>query len=428
MLYRVVTAGLWPLLCGALLWRASRGKEEWTRLHERRGSPSIPRPAGRLVWLHGASVGESLSLLAVIDRLATRHPDLSFLVTSGTVTSARVMRTRLPERACHQFIPLDSPGATRRFLHHWSPDLAIFAESELWPNLLMGVCAGGTPTFLINARLSVRSKQMWTRFAPRSAAALLCGLTEIHAQSVQDAERLARLAGESCPPLSIMTNLKYAAASLPFDAAEHRRLQTRFAGRFMWLAASTHSGEEDLMARVHQRLSPPAHHNAPPLLLLAPRHPERGTEIANALRTRGLRVAQRSQGEDVHADTDVYLLDTVGEMGLWYALCRVVVMGGCFLRRGGQNPLEPLRAGCAVVCGPQMQNFEFITAQLRTAGCVDQIDATDHAEALSRHLMTWRDNPEALAARGAKSRDFMATQDAAITPLIEALCTELPPA
>ena len=426
MLYRVVTAGLWPVLCGALLWRASRGKEERAHFPERRGYPHHPRPAGRLVWLHGASVGESLSLLAVIDRLATRHPDLSFLVTSGTVTSARVMRTRLPARACHQFIPLDSPGATRRFLRHWSPDLAIFAESELWPNLLMGLCAGGTPTFLINARLSVRSEQMWTRFAPRSAAALLCGLTEIHAQSAQDAERLARLAGESCPPLSIMTNLKYAAAPLPFDAAEHRRLQARFARRFLWLAASTHPGEEDLMASVHQRLCQ-RKESVVPLLLLAPRHPERGAEIASTLRTRGLRVAQRSQGEEASAETDVYLLDTMGEMGLWYALCRVVVMGGGFLRRGGQNPLEPLRAGCAVICGPQMQNFESITAQLRTAGCVDQIDSTDQTEALTRHLVNWRDDPEALATRATKARDFMATQRETITPLIDALSTGLPP-
>lgn len=426
MLYRVVTAGLWPLLCGALLWRAYRGKEDRAHLPERRGYPSTPRPAGRLVWLHGASVGESLSLLAVIDRLATRRPDLSFLVTSGTVTSARVMRTRLPERACHQFIPLDSPGATRRFLRHWSPDLAIFAESELWPNLLMGLCASGTPTFLINARLSVRSEQMWTRFAPRSAAALLRSLTEIHAQSAQDAERLARLAGESCPPLSIMTNLKYAAAPLPFDAAEHRRLQARFAGRFLWLAASTHPGEEDLMASVHQRLCQ-RKESVAPLLLLAPRHPERGAEIASTLRTRGLRGAQRSQGEEASAETDVYLLDTVGEMGLWYALCRVVVMGGGFLRRGGQNPLEPLRAGCAVVCGPQMQNFESITAQLRTAGCVDQIDSTDQTEALTRHLVNWRDDPAALATRATKARDFMATQRETITPLIDALSAGLPP-
>ena len=426
MLYRVVTAGLWPVLCGALVWRASRGKEEWTRLDERRGYASMPRPVGRLVWLHGASVGESLSLLAVIDRLAEREPDLSFLMTSGTVTSARVMRARLPARACHQFSPLDSPGATRRFLRHWSPDLAIFAESELWPNLLMDLHTRGTPTFLMNARLSVRSERMWTRFAPRSAAALLSGLTAIHAQSAQDAERFARLAGGHCPPLTVMTNLKYAAAPLPVDAGEQHRLQTCFAGRFLWLAASTHPGEEDLMARVHQQLSPPA--PPPPLLLLAPRHPERGAEIATALRARGLRVAQRSQGEDVHPDTDVYLLDTVGEMGLWYALCRVVVMGGCFLRRGGQNPLEPLRAGCAVICGPQMQNFETITAQLRTAGCLDQIGLTDHAEALGRHLINWRDDPEALAARGAKARAFMATQGAALTPLIAALCTELPPA
>ena len=222
-----------------------------------------------------------------------------------------------------------------------------------------------------------------------------------------------------------MTNLKYAAAPLPYDTREHNRLQARFTGRFLWLAASTHPGEENLMARVQQHLYPQAN---PPLLLLAPRHPERGEEIVTALRAQGLRVARRSQGEEASKETDVYLLDTVGEMGLWYALCRVVVMGGCFLRHGGQNPLEPLRAGCAVVCGPHMQNFTDITARLRTAGCLDQIGPTDTAESLTRYLMNWRDHPVSLAARGAKARAFMAAQRETITPLIDALCRGLPPA
>ncbi|WP_343562190.1 3-deoxy-D-manno-octulosonic acid transferase [Kiloniella sp. b19] len=417
-LYKGLTALLSPLIALHLKKRIRKGKEDARRLPERFGHSSLEREDGKLVWLHGASVGETLSILTLIRKLNERRSDLRFLVTSGTVTSSKLMAERLPDNAVHQFIPVDTFAATRRFLSHWKPDLAILVESELWPNLLMNLQDFEIPALLINARMSERSGRSWKRHLPEAIAYMLQSFAQIHAQSDQDGERF-RILGHL--NVHTMSNLKYAADPLPFREEDKAALQDSLKGRFVWLAASTHPREEELMGLAHQKVMQGSEDTLP-LLLLAPRHPERGDEIARTLRAQGLVVAQRSRDEKPEAGTAVYLLDTLGEMGLWYSLARHVVIGGSFLRRGGQNPLEPARQGSAIFCGAQMQNFETITREMLTSGCLLQATDTEEAEELSQaianQLIQWQRTPGKAAEMIAKGYEFTYSKNKSLDALI----------
>jgi 3-deoxy-D-manno-octulosonic-acid transferase len=335
--------------------RAARGKEVLERLPERRGVDATPRPAGRLVWLHAASVGETMSILPVLPELAKGTQTI--LVTTGTVTSATLLGQRLgPElagRVLHRFAPLDVPRWAARFLDHWRPDVAGFVESELWPNLLAACQARGIPTMLINARLSDRSLARWRR-VPGLARQILGGFTQVQPRSATDADRLRAL---GCCRVGRPGDLKLAAPPLPADEAEVRRLRRIVAGRPVWLAASTHAGEEDAILAVHRELAA----DYPGLLtIIAPRHPERGSGIPAA--------GYRSRGEDPPAE-GVWVADTLGELGLLYRLAGIAYIGRSLLAPGGgQNPLEPARLGCAIAVGPHTGNFTDHIAMLRAAG------------------------------------------------------------
>ena len=335
--------------------RAARGKEVLERLPERRGVDATPRPAGRLVWLHAASVGETMSILPVLPELA--EGTQTILVTTGTVTSATLLGQRLgPElagRVLHRFAPLDVPRWAARFLDHWRPDVAGFVESELWPNLLAACQARGIPTMLINARLSDRSLARWRR-VPGLARQMLGGFTQVQPRSATDADRLRAL---GCCRVGRPGDLKLAAPPLPADEAEVRRLRQMVAGRPVWLAASTHAGEEDAILAVHRELAA----DYPGLLtIIAPRHPERGSGIPAA--------GYRSRGEDPPAE-GVWVADTLGELGLLYRLAGIAFIGRSLLAPGGgQNPLEPARLGCAIAVGPHTGNFTDHIAMLRAAG------------------------------------------------------------
>jgi 3-deoxy-D-manno-octulosonic-acid transferase len=335
--------------------RAARGKEVLERLPERRGVDATPRPAGRLVWLHAASVGETMSILPVLPELAKGTQTI--LVTTGTVTSATLLGQRLgPElagRVLHRFAPLDVPRWAARFLDHWRPDVAGFVESELWPNLLAACQARGIPTMLINARLSDRSLARWRR-VPGLARQILGGFTQVQPRSATDADRLRAL---GCCRVGRPGDLKLAAPPLPADEAEVRRLRRIVAGRPVWLAASTHAGEEDAILAVHRELAA----DYPGLLtIIAPRHPERGSGIPAA--------GYRSRGEDPPAE-GVWVADTLGELGLLYRLAGIAFIGRSLLAPGGgQNPLEPARLGCAIAVGPHTGNFTDHIAMLRAAG------------------------------------------------------------
>lgn len=348
---------------GILRRRQARGKEDPARIGERLGRASGPRPEGRLVWFHAASVGESVSLLALIEALLEAEPDLHVMVTTGTTTSAGLIADRLPERAFHQYIPLDTGPAVRRFLGHWRPDLAVWTESELWPRLIVSTANRGILMLLINARMSARSAHRMQRMG-RYGGSLLGRFSAILAQDDAQAERLLAV---GAPPerVEVTGSLKDTAQPLPHDEMALKNLMKQLAGRTVWLAASTHPGEEEHVARAHREARRSAHGL---LLILAPRHPERGPQIASALRAEGWSVAVRSEGGQPDRNTDIYLADTLGEMGLWYRVAAVSFIGGSLVEVGGHNPFEPALLGSAILTGPHVQNFETAYTRFRRAG------------------------------------------------------------
>ena len=348
-----------PAVAGLLAWRARRGKEDPRRLSERRGLPGRARPVGPLVWMHGASVGEALSLVGLVEGMIARG--FSVLVTTGTRTAAELIGTRLPAGAVHQYMPLDAPRWVGRFLDHWQPDLALVAESEIWPNVILGLHDRGIPLILVNGRMSERSLRGWER-SPRTAAALLARIAVCLAQTQDDAARFARL---GAPRVSVAGNLKYDAAVPPADRQQLAYLGEMISTRPVWIAASTHPGEEAAAVSAHAALKA----RFPDLLtLIAPRHPARGADAAARAAEAGLRSARRSAGGRPHPGIDVYVADTVGELGLFYRLSPVAFLGGSLVTRGGQNPIEPLRLDAAVLHGPHIQNFAEVYRALDAAG------------------------------------------------------------
>jgi 3-deoxy-D-manno-octulosonic-acid transferase len=376
--YRAVTAVLEPAVLGLLYWRQRKGREDGTRLGERQGYPSRQRPKGHLIWVHGASIGETLSLLPIVERLTQRG--LSVLVTSGTRTSASLIARRLPAGAVHQFVPLDVPRYVRRFLSHWQPDLALVAESEIWPNTVMALDERHIPLVLVNARMSDRSFQRWQKL-PRIIKALLERFSLCLAQTQEDAERLARL---GAPRVLTAGNLKFDASPPPADPRVVAQLSGLIAGRPVWLAASTHPGEESIVVAVHRALA----QRYPNLLtIIAPRHPHRGAEVAAIAGQAGLRAARRSEG--IHPDraTDIYVTDTVGEMGLFYRLTAIVLMGGTLVPIGGHNPIEPAKLGAAILHGPHVHTATEIYAAIDQArGALMVRDSATLARAVSELL------------------------------------------
>lgn len=317
--YRLVLRLLEPLAPRLLDARAKQGKEDPDRVDERLGRASLPRPDGDLVWLHGVSVGETLSLLPVVERLRRLRPDLAVLVTSGTLTSATLLAKRLPTGVIHQFAPIDAPGAVTAFLDHWRPSLAVFVESELWPNLILEARRRGVKLVLASARITEKTVDGWRRF-PGAAREILSAFDRILPQDETSAARLESLGAR----IDGHVNLKLSGEAPPHDAAAFTRLSAAIGDRPVVVAASTHDGEEIALVRALDKLADRL------CLILVPRHPARSAEIAAALERDGYRFARRAEGSEPDRDTDLYLADTLGEMGLFLRLADVVVMGGSF--------------------------------------------------------------------------------------------------
>jgi 3-deoxy-D-manno-octulosonic-acid transferase len=403
-LYAAVTGLLEPLAPALLRRRAAAGKEDTARLAERLGRASVPRPDGPLVWLHGVSVGESLSLLPLIAAIRARRPGLAILVTSGTVTSAAVLAQRLPPGVIHQFAPVDSPGAAQRFLDHWRPAAALFVESELWPNLISAAKARGVRLALVSARMTDESAAGWAR-APASASALLQAFDLILPQDAATQARLAALGANPAGPL----NLKLLGDAPPVDPVLAAGLRAAAARRKIVLSASTHPGEEAIVADAFRAATATG---LDALLILAPRHPDRGPGVAAELQARGFRVARRAAGEPLTAEIDAYVADTLGELGAFYAVADAVVMGGSLVPDiGGHNPLEAARLGCALVTGPHVANAQSLYAAL-IADCA-AIAAPD-ASALARHLRGLLQNPVIAQRLGEAAQDFAGRQAEAL--------------
>jgi 3-deoxy-D-manno-octulosonic-acid transferase len=361
--YRAATRALAPFAKGWLASRARSGKEDPERLGERFGQTSAARPNGPLVWLHGASVGESLMLLAVLEAIRRERPDLRFLVTTGTVTSAELMAQRLPDSAVHQYAPLDTPAAVRTFVAHWRPDLGVLAESELWPNLILEAKASGAKLALINARLNAASLARWRTWSPASARHLLSQFDWIGAADAETAEGLSALAGH---PIALTGNLKRASDPPTADPDALAALKAAIGARRVWLAASTHPGEEPIALEAH-RLLREAEPDA--LLIVAPRHPDRGASVAQLAREESFSVRRRSAGEPPDAEVAVYVADTLGEMGLWLRLADAALIGGSLVPGvGGHNPLEPAALSTPILTGPHTASFAAIYNELEAAG------------------------------------------------------------
>jgi 3-deoxy-D-manno-octulosonic-acid transferase len=366
--YRLVMAAAAPLTPLLLSYRLKRGKENPARLSERRGESSAARPPGPLVWVHGASVGEITAVIPLIERISAAG--FVLLVTSGTVTSAELAQQRLPPGAMHQFVPLDAPQFATRFLDHWRPSLALFVESDLWPNLIGASAARNIPVVLVNGRLSARSFNRW-RQVPGTIRALLSHLDLCLARTPADAEHFGELGA-----LRVVTSgdLKLDVPAPPADPVELRAIKAVIGERPVIAAASTHPGEELAVIEAHQRLHP----NFPGLLtIIAPRHPDRGPAIAEIAAASGLKAALRSRGENPDIRTNIYVADTVGELGLIYRLAPIVFIGGSLASHGGQNPIEAAKLGAAILHGPNVWNFADIYSALDRAGGAEQIGDAD---------------------------------------------------
>ncbi len=397
--YQAVTTVLRPIIWTTVSARLRKHGVPATRIAERLGHASIDRPAGPLAWFHCASLGESLSVLALIDALLSRRPGLNALITSGTASSADVLAGRMPSACAHQFAPIDVREPVTRFLNHWRPNIGVFVESEIWPNLLVMTRDRGSRLALINARLSARSVRGWRRF-PATSAFLLNKFDLILAQSRSTANDLLAMNAPK-DRLRNGRDLKSAAHPLPVDQQELQRLRMAIGDRPIWIASSTHEGEEEIILLAHKKL---LKHYPNACLILAPRHPERGDEIAALMSDYEFLTARRSLSKQLSSETQVYLADSLGEMGLWYALGSIVFVGGSFPEEvGGHNPYEPATFGNAVLTGPHRSNFREPYFALMAAGGALEVRDSD---ALSEVLIQLVTEPRGAKEIGQKALEF----------------------
>lgn len=411
--WRGLSRLLRPALRLLLGIRMRRGKEDPLRVAERRGRASLPRPDGPLVWVHCASVGETNAVLPLIEKLVARR--VPVLLTTTTVTASKVAADRLPDGAIHQFAPLDVVTYLERFLAHWRPTLALFVESELWPIALDELARADIPRIVVNGRMSKRSARGWARF-PLVHNAIFSRITEVFAQSADDAERFRTLGVAQVRDLG---NLKYDGAPLPAEPEALEALRAALGERPRWLAASTHPGEEALIAEVHRTL---AAHLTDLVTMIVPRHPERGPEIRAEL-AGGRPVALRSAGDPLPADGGLYVADTLGELGLFFRVASVVLMGGSLVEKGGQNPLEPARLGCAVITGPHTDNFQAVYRALISVGGGIKVDGPVALAEVVERLIHDPDEVALVAETGAQ---VALAQSGAVDRTLAALAPYLP--
>lgn len=418
--YQALTRLLEPLAPRLLDARAAKGKEDPARVDERLGLPGLPRPDGPLVWIHGVSVGEALSILPLAERIRKDRPDVTVLVTTATLTSAQVLATRLPPGVLHQFAPVDAPSAVASFLDHWRPDVGVFVESELWPNLLTTARKRGVPLALVSARITDRTAEGWKK-APGMARALMAGFAHVWPQDQDSADRLSALGAR----VDGQVNLKLSGEPLPYDQGEFSRLSALIDDRPVVVAASTHEHEEMAIVGALDHLAERL------FLIVVPRHPERGQGVTEALARDGYRFARRSQGQAICADTDIYLADTLGELGLFLRLADVVVMGGSFAPAlgggavGGHNPLEPARLAKPIVTGPDASNWQAVTRMLKQSGGLVSVLSPSELPAVVGPLLA---DPEAARDMGERARRAAEAAAAGLDRLWLALQAHLPAA
>ncbi|MGE3623329.1 MAG: 3-deoxy-D-manno-octulosonic acid transferase [Bdellovibrionales bacterium] len=417
-IYRQLTELGAPFISLYLLRRRAEGREDAMRFPERFGHAARPRPEGYLVWCHAASVGEAASVLALIGRIRERHPDTPILITTGTVTSARMLADRLPAGAIHQYMPVDRAPYVARFLDHWRPDFALLIESELWPNMLDGLRRRGIAAALVNGRMSERSFRRWRRFRGW-AKELLSTFALCLAQTEADRQRFTALGAKKAHCLG---NLKYAAQPLPYDETELRRLRGMIGTRPVWLLASSHRGEEKIALRAHAGLRK----TMPDLLtVIVPRHAVRGEDVAREIEKEGLAFTRRSKKQDITPATEIYLADTMGELGLLYRLSPVTVLGGSFVDIGGHNPIEPAQLESAIIFGPFMHNFSAIAQEFVQRQAAVQLRESDR---LSPALLRFLKTPEERAGYARAAHELADEKQHVLDDILAALSPWLSPA
>ncbi len=389
-IYNTLIRVLYPVVIRSYIQkRIEIGKEDVKRFNERIGRPLKERPDGKLIWFHGASVGESVSMLPLINYLLETNPQAHIMVTTGTTTSADIMKKRLPERAFHQYLPIDNPSFAKRFLKHWQPDLVLWFESDFWPAMLSSIKKKNIPLILVNGRISNKSFKRWQQFDYISKELLSC-FTFCLGQSEEDAYRLRVLGARDSTCLG---NLKFAGLPIPVDEEKKEAISKQINGRPVWCISSTHSNEEAQLAKHLSKLL----ESTPNLLtIIAPRHPQRGTEIKTELEAMGYKTSLRSANESITDETQIYIADTIGEVGIWYNLCPIVFIGGSLIPHGGQNFMEPSRIRDAVIVGPHMHNF---TDAMQRAQKADAIIQVNSAEDVIDNVKLMLDNPELLEAK-----------------------------
>jgi 3-deoxy-D-manno-octulosonic-acid transferase len=416
-LYQTLVFLAGPLLRLSLSRRAAKGREDKARLRERFGRASLKRPQGHLVWVHAASVGETLSVLPLLEDILTSRPAQSILLTTGTLTSARLVakfQTEHPDlraRLKHQFSPLDRSAYVAAFLNHWQPNAALWVESEIWPNLILACTQRDIPLVMLNGRLSARSFARWQKLSG-TARHLLGGFSLLMAQ---DATTASRLQGLGLEQIKTPGNLKLDAPALGADETELAALRSTFGDRPLWLGASTHANEELSLGQAHRMIKASL---ANVLTLIAPRHPDRGDALASQLRAAGHRVAQRSQGELPDGETDIYLLDTLGELGLFYRLSHIVLIGGTMVAHGGQNPIEAARLNCAILHGPHIENFQEMFDALEATQAIASIADTPTLAAQVKALLQ---NPATVAQMSEAALSFASSMTGTRARVIDLL-------
>lgn len=365
--YRLAGTVASPIVGLYITYRTAKGKEDRARRLERFGYASANRPQGPLVWFHAASVGETNAVIPLIREI--RRRDINVILTTGTITSAKLAAERLGNEAIHQYVPLDLKPAVGRFLEYWQPDCAMIAESEIWPATVMELGRRRIPQILINARMSDRSFARWRR-RPALAEALFENLALVIAQSDVDAERFRDL---GAAPVIVSGNLKVDTDAPPYDSAVFARYKKQLGDRKTWAAISTFEGEENAAGIVHRALR----ERDRQLTIIVPRHPERSDEIEALLVKQGLKVARRTRDDVLSPDVDIFLGDTIGEMGLYLRLTEIAFVGRSLFAEGGQNPLEPAMLGCAILSGGHVQNFREAYQKLARNGSARMVRDTE---------------------------------------------------
>ena len=406
--YRILASIALPFAARRTVAKLRKGGIDVHRTHERLGHATLERGLGDLIWIHAASVGESKSALILIERLLALAPSAQVLVTTGTASSAKVLLPRLPHRAFHQFAPLDGRGPVKRFLHHWRPQIGIFIESEIWPNMISCTHAQDVPLALLNARLSERSARNWAR-APKTARSMFGSFGIIHTQDTRTARNIGAL---GLTHARIGVNLKSVLLPPTTEDLACARLEKQFGSRPLWAAVSTHPGEDEIIIEAHHRLR---QLHPDPALILAPRHPNRAPAIRAMCQ--GHSIAQRSRDDVPDTETSIYLADTLGETDLWFKLAPLVCLCGSFGDAGGHTPFEPAAAGTAILHGPRYANFEEVYAKFTQTEASLEVD---NAETLAAsldflikhpdHARALRENAQPLLEAGLQDLDRLAVQ------------------